>query len=294
MTAVVSVLWAGGRLRDPREPVVAGTDPGYATGLGLFETCAVVGGRAFALTRHLRRLAASAAALELPAVPDDDVREAVAAVLAASGPEVGRLRITVTPGAPGGPGSGGPAPARPAAPAPVLVVTAGPAPPRGPAHVVRSAWVRNERSPLAGHKSTSYAADVLALSAATRAGGNEALLANTRGALCEGATSNVLVERGGELLTPALSSGCLPGVTRALVLAWAAEAGLPVREATADELPWSVVEDARAGAAGLALAGSLRGVVGVVVVEGTRVAVGPLTAEVARLFRARAADDRDP
>jgi branched-chain amino acid aminotransferase len=290
MTAVASVLWAGGRLRDPREPVVAGTDPGYTTGLGLFETCAVVGGRAFALTRHLARLAASSAALGLPAVADDAVREAVAAVLAASGPEVGRLRITVTPGAPGADDDA----------APVLVVTAAPAPVRGPAHVVRSAWVRNERSPLAGHKSTSYAADVLALAAATRAGGDEALLANTRGALCEGATSNVLVETGGEVLTPALSSGCLPGVTRALALAWAAEAGLPVREAGADELPWSVVADARAGAGGrggavgLALAGSLRGVVGVEVVEGAPVRVGPVTAELARLFRARAADDLDP
>lgn len=287
MTRVASVLWAGGRLRDPREPVVAGTDPGYATGLGLFETCAVVSGRAFALTRHLDRLAASSAALGLTPVDDAEVRDAVAAVLAAGGPEVGRLRITVTPGTPvdepGGPDA-----------RPVLVVAAAPAPVRGPAHVVRSAWVRNERSPLAGHKSTSYAADVLALATAVRAGGNEALLANTRGALCEGATSNVLVEVGDELLTPALSSGCLPGVTRALALAWAAEAGLPVREARADELPWPVVDDVRAGRAGLALAGSLRGVVGVEAVEGAPVAVGPLTAELARLFRARAADDLDP
>lgn len=287
MTGVASVLWAGGRLRDPREPVVAGTDPGYATGLGLFETCAVVGGRAFALTRHLDRLAASSAALGLPPVDDAEARGAVAAVLAASGPEVGRLRLTVTPGAP--PDEPGGPDARP-----VLVVTAAPTPVRGPAHVVRSAWVRNERSPLAGHKSTSYAADVLALAAAVRAGGNEALLANTRGALCEGATSNVLVEVGDELLTPALSSGCLPGVTRALALAWAAEAGLPVREARGDELPWPVVDDVRAGRAGLALAGSLRGVVGVEAVEGAPVAVGPVTAELARLFRARAADDLDP
>ncbi|GIG35535.1 aminotransferase class IV [Cellulomonas pakistanensis] len=279
---MASVLWAGGRLRDPREPVVAGTDPGVATGLGLFETCAVVRGRAFALTRHLARLAASLDALGLPAVDGAEVRAAVAEVLGASGPEVGRLRITVTPGAPG-------ADARP-----VLVVSAAPAPVRGPAHVVRSPWVRNERSPLAGHKSTSYAADVLALAAATRAGGNEALLANTRGALCEGTTSNVLVERGGALLTPALSSGCLPGVTRALVLDWAADAGLPVREAGAEELPWSVVEDAREGSAGLALTGSLRGVVGVEAVEGEPTRVGPLTAEVARLFRARSDDDLDP
>lgn len=278
---MVSVLWAGGRLRDPREPVLSGADAGFATGLGVFETCAVVAGGAFALTRHLDRLAASLRALDLPAVDEGEVRDAVAAVLAAGGAELGRVRVTVSPGAPG-------------ADAPSLVVTAGPAPVRGPAHVVRVPWVRNERSPLAGHKSTSYAADVLALAAAHRAGGNEALLANTRGDLCEGTGSNVFVERDGALRTPPLSSGCLPGVTRALVLEWAAEAGLPVLEARAGELPWAVLEDVRRGAAGLALSGSLRGFAGVHAVEGAAVAPGPLTAAVVELFRARAGADPDP
>jgi branched-chain amino acid aminotransferase len=262
---VVSVLWAGGRLRDPREPVLSGADAGFATGLGVFETCAVAAGRAFALTRHLDRLAASLRALDLPPVDEGEVRDAVAAV----------------PGAPG-------------AAAPSLVVTAGPAPLRGPAHVVRVPWVRNERSPLAGHKSTSYAADVLALAAAQRAGGNEAVLANTRGELCEGTGSNVFVERDGALLTPPLSSGCLPGVTRALALEWAAEAGLPVAEARSGELPWEVLDDVRRGGASLALSGSLRGFVGVHALDGAAVATGPLTAAVAELFRARAGADPDP
>ncbi|VTR75539.1 aminotransferase class IV [Cellulomonas hominis] len=278
---MASVLWSGGRLRDASEPVLAGADAGFTTGLGVFETCAVVDGHAFALTRHLDRLAASLRALDLPAVDEDEVRGAVGAVLAAGGAEVGRLRVTVSPGAPD-------------AARPTLVVTAGPAPVRGPAHVVRSAWVRNERSPLAGHKSTSYAADVLALAAATRAGGNEAVLANTRGDLCEGTGSNVFVDRDGELLTPPAGSGCLPGVTRALVLEWAADAGLPVREARAGELPWTVLDDVSAGSAGLALSGSLRGFAGVRVLDGTPVEVGGLTTEVERLFRRRAADDLDP
>lgn len=278
---MVSVLWAGGRLRDPREPVLPGADAGFATGLGVFETCAVVAGRAFALTRHLDRLAASLRALDLPAVDEAEVRDAVAAVLAAGGAGLGRLRVTVSPGAPG-------------ADAPSLVVTAGPAPVRGPAHVVRVPWVRNERSPLAGHKSTSYAADVLALAAAQRAGGNEAVLANTRGELCEGTGSNVFVERDGALLTPPLSSGCLPGVTRALALEWAAEAGLPVAEARSGELPWEVLDDVRRGGASLALSGSLRGFAGVQALDGAAVATGPLTEAVAELFRARAGADPDP
>jgi branched-chain amino acid aminotransferase len=281
MTAVTSVLWAGGRLRDPREPVLPGTDAGFATGLGVFETCAVVDGTAFALTRHLERLAASLRALGLPGVDPAEVRGAVAAVLAAGGADIGRLRVTVSAGAPG-------------ADRPALVVTAGPAPVRGPAHVVRSPWVRNERSPLAGHKSTSYAADVLALAAATRAGGNEALLANTRGELCEGTGSNVFVERDGELLTPSTRSGCLPGVTRALVLEWAADAGLPVREERDGELPWAVLDDVVAGSAGLALSGSLRGFAPAALVEGVPVRAGTLVADVERLYRERAADDLDP
>jgi branched-chain amino acid aminotransferase len=244
---VVSVLWAGGRLRDPREPVLSGADAGFATGLGVFETCAVAAGRAFALTRHLDRLAASLRALDLPPVDEGEVRDAVAAVLAAGGADVGRVP-----------------------------------------------WVRNERSPLAGHKSTSYAADVLALAAAQRAGGNEAVLANTRGELCEGTGSNVFVERDGALLTPPLSSGCLPGVTRALALEWAAEAGLPVAEARSGELPWEVLDDVRRGGASLALSGSLRGFVGVHALDGAAVATGPLTAAVAELFRARAGADPDP
>lgn len=280
MVTATTVLWADGRLRDPAEPVLPGTDAGFTTGLGVFETCAVRSGRAFALSRHLARLAASLRALDLPPVPEQDVREAVTAVLGAGGPEVGRLRVTVGAGVPSG--------------RPSLVVAAGPAPVRGPAHVVRSRWVRNERSPLAGHKSTSYAADVLALAAATSAGGNEALLANTRGELCEGTGSNVFVERDGELLTPATASGCLPGVTRALVLEWAEEAGLPVREAHEGELPWSVVEDLRRGEAGMALSGSLRGFAAVAVVEGTEVAAGPLTERVAALVAERSASDLDP
>lgn len=42
----------------------------------------------------------------------------------------------------------------------------------------------------------------------------DAIFLNTRGEVCEGARSNVFVERGGVLLTPPLSSGLLPGVMR--------------------------------------------------------------------------------
>ena len=78
-------------------------------------------------------------------------------------------------------------------------------------------WVRNERSPLAGAKATSYGENVVAARWAAERGCDEALFANTRGELCEGTGANVFVVVDGVLRTPPLSAGCLAGVTRELV-----------------------------------------------------------------------------
>lgn len=47
---------------------------------------------------------------------------------------------------------------------------------------------------------------------------DEVLYLNERGELAEGSRTNVFIERGGELLTPSLSSGLLPGVLRSELL----------------------------------------------------------------------------
>ena len=71
---------------------------------------------------------------------------------------------------------------------------------------------------MAGIKTTSYAENVKALAYAKERGCTEAIFATTTGLLCEGTGSNVFVGIDGRLLTPPLSSGCLAGVTRDLVL----------------------------------------------------------------------------
>jgi branched-chain amino acid aminotransferase len=88
-------------------------------------------------------------------------------------------------------------------------------------------------------KSTSYAENVVALAGAKERGCTEALFETTTGLLSEGTGSNVFVGIGGRLLTPPLSSGCLAGVTRALVLEWtdAVEEDIPMTAfAEADEV----------------------------------------------------------
>lgn len=285
-----TVIWSDGRLRLPDEPLASGVDHGLTVGDGVFETCAVYDGQAFALTRHLRRLARSAAGLGLDAPDDDEIRAGVAAVLLAAGPDVGRLRITLT----AGPGPLGSHRHEPGESRQTVIVLAGPAPRPSVARVVRVPWVRNERSAVAGLKTISYAENVVALARAHETGADEALLANTVGQLCEGTGSNVLVERDGELVTPALASGCLAGITRELLLEWAADAGLPVREAAADELPFTVLDDVTAGRAALALSGSIRNVVPVVQLDGHDLDPGELSLAAQALFQARIADDLDP
>ncbi|MDO8120493.1 aminotransferase class IV [Isoptericola sp. b490] len=277
------VVWLDGRLRDPEEPVLSAVDHGITVGDGVFETCQVVDGQAFALTRHLARLTRSARGLGLDDPDLDAVRAGVSAVLGER-PDLGRLRITVTAGI--GPlGS-----TRTPGPQTVLVV-AGPVPPPHPIRTVRSRWVRNERSAVAGLKTTSYAENVVAVAEATKVGADEAWLANTRGELCEGTGSNAFVELDGRLVTPPLSSGCLAGITRALVLEWAAQEGLPVGE---EALPWEVLDEVSAGRAGLALCGSIRTFVPVVELDGVPLAATPLIAEVTRMYARRAAEQIDP
>jgi len=89
-----------------------------------------------------------------------------------------------------------------------------------------------EPGPLGPHKTTSRLAYHLAREEARGARADEALLVSPAGQVLEGAVSNVFAVSGGEVRTPPLASGILPGITRALVLRLCAAAGIPTREQT--------------------------------------------------------------
>ncbi|MFH8595153.1 aminotransferase class IV [Streptomyces rimosus] len=271
-------IWLDGELRDADGARVSVFDHGLTVGDGVFETLRTVDGRAFALTRHLDRLASSARGLGLPDPDLDEVRRACAAVLDANPLPLGRLRITYTGGlSPLGSDRG--------EAGPTLVVALGESPRRpDTTAVVTVPWTRNERGALAGLKSTSYGENVVALARARAAGASEALFGNTVGQLCEGTGSNVFVALDGVLHTPPLSSGCLAGITRALTVEWTG--------AKETDLPLDVLEYADE----VFLTSTLRDVQAVTRVDGRQLgdAPGPLTAEAMRVFAERAAADFDP
>ncbi len=256
--------------------MVRATDLGLTSGLGIYESLAVLDGRVFALTRHLERLAHSAQVVGIGLAGDDVLRGAADEVAQAGGWAYGRLRITVTAGTDDAPG--------------VLVVVGSPARAVEQVRVVRVPWVRNERSAVVGAKVTSTADNQMAARAARQAGADEAVLANGRGELCECTTSNVLLETDDALLTPPLAAGCLGGVTRALLLEWSTP-DVPVREQT---MPYTVLDDVAAGRAGLAVSSTLRTVVPVVELDGQATRDAVLARRARELFDARRRDDLDP
>lgn len=276
-------VWLDGALLDPADARVPVSDHGITVGDGVFETLRTAPEPGtdrwapFAVTRHLRRLRRSLAGLGLELDrSDDELRDAMAQVASCiEGP--GRVRLTVT----GGPGPLGSA----RSDEPLTVFVAGSGIDGWPetGECVTVPWVRNERSAVAGLKTTSYAENVVALARAMEQGASEAIFANTAGRLCEGTGSNVFVVLAGRLVTPPLSSGCLAGVTRELVV--------EVAQVDEEDLPLAVLAEADE----VFLTSSTRDVQGQHRVDDRRLdAPGPVTAEVARAFADLVARDLDP
>jgi branched-chain amino acid aminotransferase len=272
-------VWVDGELADDK-PSVRALDHGITVGDGVFETAKVVDGKPFAIDRHNDRLDRSLRGLGLPAADRSRLQEGFDAVLDEH-LDFGRLRYTVTAG------EGPLASERGNGPLTYIVAAMPVARPEPTTKIVVVPWTRNERSAVAGLKTTSYAENVVALAAAKKEGGSEAIFANTRGELCEGTGSNIFVVVDGELLTPALECGPLAGITRALTIEWSREAGIPVRE---EVLPIDVLDTAEE----VFITSSTRDVQAVHAVGDRELpAPGPVTAAAAEAFAKASAAGRD-
>lgn len=278
----MSVVWLNGALVDERDARISPFDRGLLLGDAVFEALRVYRGRPHALPQHLARLRASCAETRLPF--PEGLERAVAQVVAANALPESSLRITVTRGA----GGRGTSPEG-AGPSTVLVHVA---PilhrPEIYARGLRVVSAKRRRIPPSSLpstiKSTNYLVHVLARIEAEEAGADDALFVDDERQVVEATQANVFALLGEELVTPPLASGCLPGQTRAEVLALAPALGLkPIERA----LPLSTLRDARE----VMLTASVLEVAPVVSLDGAPVgggAPGPVARRLHELYRKHA------
>ena len=212
MTALLAAGVAGVGLVDPSAPVFHPDDEALLRGAAAFETIRIRGGRPVLLRRHVDRLERSALALGLSR--PNGAAELAERVAEAAASDEGTLRLFHT--------------------GRTLLATAGPLPAgldelrrRGIAAVT----VRTTSAGLlTGVKATSYATALAAVAQAERSGADDAIYLGEGETVLEATMSNVWWRDGDVLVTPSLSTGVLPGVTRGAVAAIARGAGYRLRE----------------------------------------------------------------
>jgi branched-chain amino acid aminotransferase len=237
---------------------------GLQSGWGLFTTIRVIEGVPFAFERHWKRLARDAERTRCPfPFEAEAVREQLNEVLHANDVREGCARIYVVHNQFGHWRS------YESLPAADLLICSAPLPPhREPARLALREHGRHAASPLAGVKVTSWLNNVWNLSEAQQQGYDEVVLLNERGEVAECTAANIFCVHSGEVATPPLTSGCLEGVTRSIVLEIGPQAGLPVEERilypedlyTADEV---------------LISSTNRGVIAVSEVHGNKIAAAP-------------------
>lgn len=201
---------------------------GLMNGWGLFTTMRVFRGEPFAYERHWRRLEKDAGRIQLPFLFDaQKVRTNLGELLAANQVVEGTARIYMIYNRIGFWQSGEALPE-----VDLILCTAGLPGHSADARLGVAEHARHAASPLAGVKTTSWLNNVWHLAQAQNAGWTEVILLNERAEVSECTSANIFCVKDGAVFTPPISSGCLEGVTRAVLLEIAPRAGVLMSEKT--------------------------------------------------------------
>ena len=173
-----SNVYANGRIVEQSDAPVAAS-AGVLYGKGVFTTVRIEGGQPFLFEKHLRRLSENAKAIGLVPVDSSAIEEGLEAVIAANSVVSGRARIS-------------------------LLDASG-----------STIWGGSGETATEVHIITG---ELRSVPGEFRLGVHEAVRLNERGEIVSGAMSNIFWLSGGELYTPSLRTGCLPGTVREMIL----------------------------------------------------------------------------
>lgn len=213
-----TIFCLNGKIVPKDRAVVYSQDPGFLYGFGIFETVLIHKHNPVFLKAHIQRLKDNARILGLHI--DRDISRHINLLLKKSHFNSARMRINAWKGLKRDN---------------ILISLSSFRPYAESKYckgfkVIISTFKINQSSVISRIKSMNYLVNFLARRQAEEKGADEAFLLNTKGFLVEGSRSNVFLVKQGKLITPAFSSGCLPGITRKVVINIANRCGMDVIE----------------------------------------------------------------
>lgn len=247
-----TIVYINDQRIDYRKASISVFDYTLHCAIGLFESVLAVDDRLILLDEHLRRMEAGRQKL---GIKFNYTRNRIAAVLKKAAGEhparVKKAKIILTYGySPLWPGD------RPS-PKTITIITDHRLEFRKQKLMV-SPMIISSANPMRGVKTVNFMTEWLSQQRAHAAGYNQGIVVNQRGQIAETGSANIFMVRGGQLYTPALDVGGLPGTIRHQILRLAKANHLPCHEvkltpmdlADADEifttssfkLVWPVVE----------------------------------------------------
>jgi branched-chain amino acid aminotransferase len=236
--AIHSRILHNGRIRDASGAELSAGQVGLLAGLGVFTTLRVRDGALFAWERHWARMSRDAKLINLDMPPDrDELERGLLDLIEVNGRPSCTLRLVLVRN--GGSAWQGPL----AGATDVIALTADSVPWGETVKLGIQADARFAANEFAGAKILSWAQNLTWLERAHQQGFDEVVLLNERGCVAECTSANIFAAFGETVATPPLSDGCLPGITREILLEIASRDGIAITERSlAPEDLWAADE----------------------------------------------------
>jgi branched-chain amino acid aminotransferase len=213
-------------IHEASEKLLSPGQVGLLSGWGVFSTIKVIDGVLFAFERHWARMSRDAALMRVP-LPGDaaSLERNLLRLAERNRAPLATMRVVVVRNR----GGMWEAPGQTRA-SDIIAFTADT---KDWGESVKLNYVpqaRHAASAFAGTKILAWAMNLTWLEEAQQQGFDEVILLNERGEVAECTSANIFAARGREVWTPPLSSGCLPGITRELLLSEVRAPGVHVIE----------------------------------------------------------------
>jgi len=213
-------------IHEASEKLLSPGQVGLLSGWGVFTTIKVIEGVLFAFARHWARMSRDAKLMRVTLPPDATrFEDNLLRLVEKNKAQLSTLRVNVVRNKGGI--FEGPDVTRPSD---VIAFTADIIHWGDSVKLDYVHQARHAASPFSGTKILAWGMNLTMLEDGKARGFDEVILLNERGEVAECTSANIFAAKDGQVWTPPLSSGCLPGVTRELLLTDVRVAGVPVIE----------------------------------------------------------------